>query len=79
MQIIINADEATGQITVEAEGREPYQCQSAEECMDYLEGLLTGGEAAEEAGEGEEMPSGDMAAMWNEEASKRPANPNMMS
>ena len=78
MQITINVDDQTGQITVEADGREPYSCESTEECMDYLEGLLTGGEPAEEAGEGEPMPSGDMAEMWNEEAAKRPGNPNLM-
>lgn len=78
MQITITLDEQTGGITVEADGREPYQCESSAECLDYLEGLLTGGEPAEEAGEGEPMPSGDMAAMWNEEAAKRPTNPNLM-
>ena len=64
-----------GQMTVEADGREPYACSSPEECLDYVEGLLTGEEAAEEPGE---MPSGDMATMWNEEAAKRPENPNLM-
>jgi len=78
MQITINIDEASGRITVEADGREPYECSSSEECLDYLEGLMTGGEPAEEAGEGEAMPSGDMAEMWNEEAARRPSNPNLM-
>lgn len=78
MQITITIDEASGRITVEADGREPYECSSSQECLDYLEGLLMGENAAEEAGEGEEMPSGDMAEMWNEEAAKRPANPNLM-
>lgn len=78
MQITITIDEASGRITVEADGREPYECSSSEECLDYLEGLMGGENEAEEAGEGEEMPSGDMAEMWNEEAAKRPANPNMM-
>lgn len=75
MQITINIDEASGQISVEAEGREPYMCESTEECLDYLEGLITGGEPAEEAGEGE---TPDMAAMWNEEAAKRPSRPGFM-
>lgn len=67
MQIVINQAE-DGRITVEADGREPYACESAQECLDYLQGLLMGENAAEEAGEGEEP---DMAAMWNEEAEKR--------
>lgn len=78
MQITINVDDQTGGITVEADGREPYACESADECLDYLEGMLKGEEAAEEAGEGEAMPSGDMAEMWNDEAAKRPSNPNLM-
>lgn len=79
MQITITLDEQSGQLTVETDdGRPPYQCSSAEECMDYLEGLL-GGEPAEEAGEGEPVPSGDMAAMWQEEAAKRPPNPSLMA
>lgn len=75
MQIVITADEQSGQITVEANGREPYRCESAEECLDYLEGLLTGGEPAEEAGEGEQPAQ----AMWAEEAAKRPPQPGIMS
>lgn len=76
MQIVINADEQSGRITVEAEGREPYSCESAEECLDYLEGLLTGGEPAEEAGEGEQP---DAQAMWSEEAAKRAPQPGIMA
>lgn len=78
MQITITLDEQSGQPLVEAEGREPYSCESPEECLDYVEGLL-GGEPAEEAGEGEAMPSGDMAAMWDEEAAKRPPQANLMA
>lgn len=58
MQITINVDDQSGQITVEADGKEPYSCESTEECLDYLEGLLMGGEEPAEA-------------MWNEEAAKR--------
>ena len=76
MQITINVDDQSGQITVEAEGREPYACESAEECLDYLEGMLKGEEPAEEAGEGEQ-PSAE--SMWNEEAAKRPGQPNLMA
>lgn len=75
MQITINVDDQSGEITVEADGREPYACQSAEECLDYLEGVLKGEEPAEEAGEGE--PAG-AEAMWNEEAAKRPPQPGLM-
>lgn len=81
MQIIINIDEASGQMSVEAEGQAPYMCESLEECLAHVEALITGEpvEEAEEAGEMEAaMPQGDMAAMWDEEAAKRPANPNMM-
>jgi len=79
MQITINVDDQTGQITVEADGQAPYSCESPEECLEYLGGLLTGGGSAEEAGGGEAMPSGDMAAMWDEEAAKRPQNPSLMA
>jgi len=58
MQITINVDDETGQMTVEADGAEPYACESAEECLEYVEGLLQGDEGGAEA-------------MWNEEAAKR--------
>lgn len=64
-----------GQISVEADGQEPYQCSSSEECLDYLEGLM-GDETPQ--GEKAEMAGMDMAKMWDEEAGKRPGNPNMM-
>jgi hypothetical protein len=48
-------------------------CESLEECLAHVEMLITGEEP-----ESEEMPEGDMAAMWDEEANKRPTNPNMM-
>ena len=74
MQIVINvADD--GRITVEADGREPYQCETTEECLEYVEGLMPGDEGLEPAEEAES----DMAAMWNEEAAMRPRNPNMMA
>lgn len=67
MQIVINmADD--GRITVEAEGQEPYQCESAEECLQYLGQILGAGGAAE-------APE----AMWEEEAAKRPPQPGMMA
>lgn len=80
MQITINVDDQTGQITVEADGQAPYSCESPEECLDYLADVLGGGGGSPEgAGEGEPMPSGDMAAMWDEEAAKRPQNPSLMT
>lgn len=77
MQIVINvADD--GRITVEADGQEPYQCETTEECLEYVEDLMPGGEELEPA-EPAEPAEPDMAAMWNEEASMRPRNPNMMA
>lgn len=78
MQITINVDEATGQMSVEAEGMEPYMCESVEECLEHVEQVLRGGEMDEEADAAAEMPQGDMSAMWEEEAAKRPPNPSLM-
>lgn len=64
-----------GQITVEADGQEPYQCASSEECLDYLEGLI--GDETQER-EQAEMAGMNAAKAWNEEAAKRPQNPNLM-
>lgn len=76
MQIVINvADD--GQITVEADGQEPYMCETTEECLEYVEGLMPGGEEPEPEEEAEEAEP-DVAAMWNEEAAMRPKNPNLM-
>ena len=72
MEIKITTDEATGRITVESDGAEPYECQSPAECLDYVSDLL-GAEpqGADETGESVEP---DAATMWNEEASRRPAS-----
>lgn len=82
MQITITVN-PDGQITVEADGKEPYACSSADECAEYVEGLLAeAGVSEEPPGQAEaeqEMPAGDMAAMWDEEAARRPQNPNMMA
>lgn len=79
MQITINIDEASGRITVEAEGQQPYECSSVDECLEYLGDMLKGEEANEPGQEMEAAePSGDMAEMWNQEAAKRPQNPNLM-
>jgi hypothetical protein len=66
MQITITVDDETGQMTVEADGQEPYMCESAEDCLEYVEGLLSGGEM-------------DAETMWNEEAAKRPPEPMPMA
>jgi len=80
MQIVIMAEE--GQITVEADGAEPYQCSSIAECSEYIKGLLAEAgipeEPPSEAGD-EAMPQGDMSAMWEEEAAKRPVQANLMA
>lgn len=65
MQTITITIADDGRIVVESEGQEPYTCNSSEECMEYLEGVI-GGEA-----NGEE-------AMWNEEADKR-SQPGLMA
>lgn len=79
MQITINIDEASGQITVEAEGQEPYACESADECLEYLSDIIKG-EEPNEMGQEEEAaePAGDMAKMWSQEAAKRPKRPGYM-
>lgn len=64
MQIVINIDEASGRITVEAEGQEPYECSSSEECVQYLKDV---------------MPQvGDAQSMWDEEAAQR-SQPGQMA
>lgn len=83
MQITITAE--GGQMTVEADGKEPYACESAAECIDYVEGLLAEVAMDEapptEAGEEPEVAEAEMdaEAMWNEEASKRPPQRNLMA
>ena len=69
MQITINIDEASGQITVEAEGQEPYQCSSTDECLEYLKSVMPQVGGGEEAAMQGEEP--DMQAMWDEEAGQR--------
>lgn len=81
MQITITVED--GQITVQADGKEPYMCSTADECSEYVEGLLAEAGVAEEtpaeAGEEAEMPAGDMSEMWNEEAAKRAPQRNLMA
>lgn len=66
-----------GGITVTADGQEPYQCSSPDECLEYLGDMLKG-EAAGEPEQATETGEPDVAAMWNEEAARRPKNPQML-
>ncbi len=71
-----------GQISVMAEENgqpmgEPYQCDSVDECMQFVGKMLAeeGGEsAAEQQGEAPE----DYESMWNEEAAQR-KQPGLMA
>ena len=62
-----------GEAAVTVDGGEPQQFASVDECLQYLSDTLTG----EESGEAEDAPSAE--AMWDEEAARRPAQPNMMA
>lgn len=65
-QITITMED-DGRIVVESpEMDEPYMCESVDECMDYVENMLSGGEMNEEQ-------------MWNEEAAARAPQPGMMA
>lgn len=76
--ITIEIDDA-GRPTVSVDGKEAYQCESIDECLEYLRDMLKGEEANEPGQEAEPSePSGDMAAMWDEEAAKRPPQPGLM-
>ena len=67
-------------VTAEEDGQpmgEPYECDSPQECLQFIESIMT-----EDMGESPEEETTESAenyeSMWNEEAGKRPANPNMM-
>lgn len=67
-------------VTAEENGQpagEPYECDSPQECLQFVESIM-----AEDMGESPEEQTTESPenyeAMWNEEAGKRPANPNMM-
>ena len=66
-----------GEITVTADGQEPYQCASVDECLEYLSDMLKGEEAGE-PDQAQEAAEPDASAMWMEEAAARPQNPNLM-
>jgi len=71
------ADDGTIMVT-SSEGGEPYQCQSIDECRQYVDNML-----AEEAGESpeEQTTEGpeDYGQMWNEEAASRKPQPGLMA
>lgn len=68
-----------GQIMVmSSEGGEPYQCESIDECRQYVDKML-----AEEAGESPEEQSTEgpeeYGAMWEQEAASRKPQPGLMA
>ena len=63
-----------GRIIVESpEMEQPYECESIEECKQFVGRMLD-----EEAGE-EQMGEENYEQMWNEEAARRPAQPGVMA
>jgi hypothetical protein len=74
--ITIEIDDAGGSV-VSVDGEQVYQCQSVDECLEYLGDMLRG-EQPEEPGQAADTAELDAASMWNEEAASRPANPNLM-
>lgn len=71
-----------GKITVDAQedgqpAGKPYECSSMDECLAYVKSIMTeeGGESPEEQAS---EPAEDYSAMWQQEAAKRPQNPNLM-
>lgn len=77
-QITITLED-DGRIIVESpEMEQPYECESIEECKQFVSQMLD-----EEAGESPEEQMGEgkenYAQMWNEEAARRPAQPGVMA
>lgn len=76
-RITIEIDDA-GMVTVTAESpnedAETMTFESVDEAAGAVRELLL--DAEEDMAEGEDEP--DMESMWNEEASKRPQNPQML-
>lgn len=68
-----------GTMSVEtSEGGEPYQCKSADECMQYVGMILkeeSGESPQEQATEGPE----NYGQMWQQEAQKRQPQPGLMA
>lgn len=75
--ITIEIDDA-GRPTVSVDGKEAYQCESIDECLEYLSDLLKG-EEANEPGQEAETAEPSTEDMWNEEAAKRPKQPGLMA
>ena len=66
-----------GRIQVESsEGGKPYMCKDTEECLQYLQSMLTEETAESPQEQATEGPE-DYAATWNQEAQKRQAEPAM--
>ena len=67
-----------GQPGQEGQGNAPYECKSADECLQYVGMILK-----EEMGEGpqEEATEGpeDYGQMWQQEAQKRKPQPGLMA
>jgi hypothetical protein len=68
-----------GRITVMAESpdeeMETMEFDNVEDAMQAVQGLIMDEEMDKEM----ESEEGEAESMWNEEAAKRPMNPNMMS
>lgn len=76
------ADDKTIMVDVEEDGQvvgEPYQCESAEECLQYVQSVMDKGPMADDSMADESMADESMAdgsdysAMWNAESKKRGA------
>jgi hypothetical protein len=64
-------DDKTITVDVQEDGQaagEPYQCTSAEECLQYVQSVM-GEESSEKPGEAEAPEN--YSAMWNQESKKR--------
>lgn len=78
--VTTGGDEAQAGAQGEQPGQEgqPYECQSADECLQYVGMILKeemGEGAQEEATEGPE----DYGQMWQQEAKKRQPQPGLMA
>ena len=75
-------DDKTILVDVEENGQvvgEPYQCESAEECLQYVQSVMNKGPMGEDAMADDSMADESMAdgsdysSMWNAESKKRGA------
>lgn len=65
-----------GKITVEdSAGGAPYECQSTDECLEYVGQLLNGQPPGEEPA----IPTEDYGQAWEREAASRPPQPGLMA